>query len=99
MRFLSVGLFCVAIALLYYGATMLVFVPGYPGERYFSVGRLVYGVGPTVASLTMIVLAAKTWSARRDCLQRRIGLLLLLASTCVFALYGVLYLISTRQGR
>ncbi|MEO8662819.1 MAG: hypothetical protein ABI693_30445 [Bryobacteraceae bacterium] len=99
LKALSGGLFIVAVPLLYYGVTMLLLVPGYPGEHYLSVGRLLYGGGPTLASIAVIVLAAKTWSARRVHVQSRIAVLLLLATLCVLGFYGLLYLIAARQVR
>jgi len=52
-----VGCFC-----LYYGTFTMLVLPGYPGERYLSWGRVVYGVGPTVLSFGLLTLAGWLWS-------------------------------------
>lgn len=54
-RVTTVLLFGAACFLLYYGGTMLLFVPGYPGEGFFVAGRLLYGVLPFVAGLALLV--------------------------------------------
>jgi len=51
------GCFC-----LYYGTGMMLVIPGYPGERYLSWGRILYGVVPTMLSVGFIVLAGRLWS-------------------------------------
>jgi hypothetical protein len=50
------GCFC-----LYYGTGMMLVVPGYPGERYLSWGRFIYGVAPAVLSLGLLALAGWFW--------------------------------------
>lgn len=53
-RVTTVLLFAAACFLLYYGGTMLLFVPAYPGEGYFVIGRLLHGVLPFVAGLASL---------------------------------------------
>lgn len=40
---------------------MLCCVPGYPGERFWQRERLLYGVLPFCAALTLFALAAVVW--------------------------------------
>ena len=53
----GMGCFC-----LYYGTAMMLLVPGYPGQHYLSWGRIAYGVGPTVLSIGLLILAGWFWS-------------------------------------
>jgi hypothetical protein len=62
MKALGVVVGFIACFLLYYGATMLLMVPGYPGEGYFAKGRVIYGLLPMVTSLVLILLCAWLWS-------------------------------------
>jgi len=62
MKALGVAADVIACFLLYYGATMLLMVPGYPGEGYFAKGRIIYGLLPIVASLVLILVCAWLWS-------------------------------------
>jgi hypothetical protein len=52
-RVAIVILFVAACFLLYYGGTMLLFVPAHPGEGYFTIGRLLYGALPFVTGLVL----------------------------------------------
>jgi len=47
---------------LYFGTGMLLVVPGYPGERFLSWPRAVYGVAPTLLSAVLLALAGWLWS-------------------------------------
>ncbi len=52
----------VACLFLYYGATMLLMVPGYPGEEYFAKDRIVYGVIPAAVGSALVLLSSWLWS-------------------------------------
>jgi uncharacterized membrane protein YidH (DUF202 family) len=59
LKVASIIAFLAACALLYYGAVMLLMVPGSPGEQYLSADRVLYGVTPILLSLSL--LGAATW--------------------------------------
>lgn len=61
MKVASIFLFAAASLLLYYGCVMLFIAPGTPGGQYFSSGRVLYGVIPTVLALGLLLLATWLW--------------------------------------
>jgi len=62
IKVLSIGIAVVACGLLYFGTGMLLLVPGFPGESYFTSGRMIYGAVPTMSSAALLVLAGWLWS-------------------------------------
>ncbi|MBZ5580369.1 MAG: hypothetical protein LAP40_27765 [Acidobacteriia bacterium] len=62
MKIISGILFSGACFLLYYGGTMLLLVPGYPGESYFAAKRMLYGALPTLLSAGFLVSAGWLWT-------------------------------------
>ena len=61
MKLACVVLFIAACALLYFGSGMLLFVPGYPGENYFALKRVIYGVLPALGSVGLLTLVSWLW--------------------------------------
>jgi hypothetical protein len=47
---------------LYFGAFMLLVVPGGPGEPYLDWRRIAYGAAPTALSIGLLILAGWFWS-------------------------------------
>ncbi len=62
MKIISGVLFAGACVLLYYGTTMLLLVPGYPGETFFAAKRMLYGGLPTLLSAALLVSAGWLWT-------------------------------------
>ena len=65
MRILATLLLLAGLFLIYYGGVMLLFVPGYPGERYLSTGRIGLGVVPAVVGCGLLALAVTLWFRRK----------------------------------
>ena len=60
--------------LLYFGITMLLFVPGYPGESYLKslfAGRFLYGVLPGTLGVALLVTVGWLWDRSND--SRNLG--------------------------
>ena len=81
---------------------MLLLVPGYPGEAYFSRGRIQYGCLPLLLSLGCLAFAGRLWvGAATERRNRRvsIGWSALLAAMVVATFYGVLILIAGHRAQ
>lgn len=91
MKALTVVLFFGACVLLYFGSGMLLVVPSYRGESYFSTGRILYGVLPTVLCGVLLTIVGWLWTRTGS----RIGLRkAIVKSFCLaFASIGLLWLI------
>ena len=65
MKILAALIVFAGCFLFYYGSVMLFFVPGYPGERYLSVGRIGFGVLPFLGGIGLFALALWIFNRRR----------------------------------
>ena len=62
MRAVSVTLFVLACALLYYGTAELFFVPRHLHDSYFTPARVLYGVLPTLLSSALLTSVGWLWA-------------------------------------
>ena len=62
LRMFSVLMFSAACVLLYFGAGWLFVMPRFPGESYFTLERLLSGLGSTLLSVALLGGAGWTWS-------------------------------------
>ncbi|MCU1273494.1 MAG: hypothetical protein JWO48_925 [Bryobacterales bacterium] len=95
-------LFLVGCFLFYYGGTMLLLVPGVPGEAYFNWDRVQYGGIPVVIGLGALLLAGRLWARTRiGGWQRRFGApgAVVLGAVVVTIGYSVLILLAARHQR
>lgn len=101
MRAAIVVLFLAGCFLLYYGGTMLLLVPGAPGESYLNWDRVRYGGIPFVISLGALVIAGRMWGRLRS--RRDVGPhfgsagAVVLGTLVVVIGYGVLILLASRR--
>ena len=51
---------------LYFGTGMLFLVPGYPGESFFTLGRIGYGLLPSILGLSFLVFAGWLWAQSKE---------------------------------
>ena len=99
MRAACVPLFIAACGLLYFGSGILLFVPGYRGESYFSSGRVTYGVLPTITSALLLTVVGWLWSRKSGDLKRSLKRTYSLASMAVGIIWTALWVIGgLRQG-
>src|ERR1017187_2199321 len=68
---LSGVIFVIACVALYAGAVMLLFAPGYPGESYFAPKRMLYGIPPTLLSITLLVTVGWLWTRSGSAISLR----------------------------
>ena len=101
MKIISGLLFIGACVALYGGTVMLLFVPGYPGESYFTAKRMLYGIPPVILSIASLVSAAWIWTRSGSAISLRKAI----ARSCSWAvgvllLFGIVALIigGIRQG-
>lgn len=97
MRAAIVVLFLAGCFLLYYGGTMLLLVPGAPGEAYLNWDRVQYGGIPLVIGVGALVIAGRLWGRAR--VGRRFGAAgaLVLGAVVVVIGYGTLILLAGRH--
>ena len=62
VKIIAGTLFIGACVSLYFGAGWLFIVPHFPGESYFTVERMLYGLGSTLLSASLLVTAGWTWT-------------------------------------
>lgn len=55
-------LFAGACASLYFAAGWLFIVPHFPGESYFTLERMLYGIGSMLLSVILLVSVGWTWT-------------------------------------
>jgi hypothetical protein len=100
MKAAIVVLFLAGCFLLYYGGTMLLLVPGAPGEAYLNWDRVRYGGIPFVIGLGALVIGGRVWGrARAGGWQRGFGAAgaVVLGAVVVVIGCGVLILLATRR--
>jgi hypothetical protein len=101
-KLLCVPLFIGACVLFYWGATMLFFVPGDPGENYFKSligGRFLYGVLPTLSSALLMTLICWLWSGSHGDTRRSIKLTYLFVAGAVLLFWiGLVVRADLRDG-
>jgi hypothetical protein len=99
VRATIVVLFLAGCILLYYGGTMLLLVPGAPGESYLNWDRVRYGGIPFVIALGALVIAGRMWGRSRGGVEQRFGSAgaVVLGTLVVVIGYGVLILLASRR--
>lgn len=55
-------LFAAACLALYFGAGWLFVMPRFPGESYFTLERMVYGIGSMLLTVALLVSVGWTWT-------------------------------------
>jgi hypothetical protein len=56
------ALFVGACVALYFGAGWLFIMPRFPGESYFTLERILYGIGSTLLGATLLVAVGWIWT-------------------------------------
>ena len=64
-------LFAGACASLYFGTGWLFMMPHFPGEGYFTLERMLYGIGPMLLSGALLVSVGWTWTRSGTSLSLR----------------------------
>jgi hypothetical protein len=101
VRIICAGLFIGACVLLWIGGGMLFLVPGYPGEGYWAVERVKYGIVPAAAALSLLAAVGWLWTRSgspltlRNAIQRSISLAI---GACVLFYFVMAFIAAQRQG-
>jgi hypothetical protein len=100
MKAALVVLFLMGCFSLYYGGTMLLLVPGSPGEVFLNRDRILYGGIPLVVGVGAVMIAGQLWGrANSSGLRRRFGAsaAVVVGTLVVVVGYGVLILLAIRR--
>jgi hypothetical protein len=62
LKIAAVVLFAAACLSLYFGVGWLFLMPRFPGESYFTVERIVYGVGSMLLTVALLVSVGWAWT-------------------------------------
>jgi hypothetical protein len=100
LRTCSIVLFLGGCVSLYFAVGWLFLMPGFPGESYFTFGRMLPGGGYTLASALALILAGWVWGlASNVTTGKAIGNSLRFALAAVVLFWIVLFVIGgIRQG-
>lgn len=101
LKIISGLLFIGACVALYYGTGMLLVVPGFPGESYFALKRMLYGVLPTLLSAALLLASGWLWTRSGSGINLRKAVansFSLAVGAVVLFWIGLLVIASIRQG-
>lgn len=100
MKLVCASVLVIASVLLYYGTTMLFFVPAQPGH-YFDLNLVIYGMLPTLTSAALLVAVGWLWvrSGSSLTLKKAIGRSFSLAIAGILIFWiGLIIMADLRQG-